>query len=94
MTLPLSTATRVLVRLITHWASPVALVPLGVPTLCVHGRADDIVPIDQSERWVAAATAVGDAAELAAFEGDHFDVLDPAHRSWQAVVERLDSLAP
>lgn len=72
--------------------SPAALVPLGVPTLCVHGTADDLVPIDQSERWVAAATAAGDDAELVAFAGGHFEVLDPAHESWRAVVERLDGL--
>ena len=72
--------------------SPVALVPLGVPTLCVHGRDDAHVPIDQSERWVAAAAAAGDDAELVAFDGGHFEVLDPTHRSWQVVVERLDGL--
>lgn len=74
--------------------SPVALVPVGVPTLCVHGRRDDIVPIDQSERWVAAATDAGDSAELVPFDGGHFEVLDPTHQSWQVVVERLDVLAP
>ena len=72
--------------------SPVALVPLGVPTLCVHGDADPLVPIDQSERWVVAATAAGDEAELVTFAGGHFEVLDPAHESWRAVVERLDGL--
>jgi len=72
--------------------SPVSLVPLGVPTLCVHGDADPLVPIDQSERWVAAAAEAGDEAELVAFAGGHFEVLDPAHPSWQAVVERLEGL--
>ena len=73
-------------------ASPVALVPMGVPTLCVHGEADPLVPIDQSERWAAAAVGAGDPVELVAFAGGHFEVLDPAHESWRAVIERLDGL--
>jgi acetyl esterase/lipase len=34
-------------------ASPIALLPIGVPSVCVHGRADSVVPIDQSESLVA-----------------------------------------
>ena len=68
-------------------ASPQARVPLGVPVRCVHGRQDDIVPIAQSEGFVAAAVAAGDPSgvagtALAPFAGDHFAVLDPAHESW------------
>jgi acetyl esterase/lipase len=63
-------------------ASPIDRLPSGVPTRCVHGRLDDVVPPDQSARFVAAATAAGDDASLAPFDGDHFDVLDPGHESW------------
>ena len=35
----------------------VAGVPLEVPVWCVHGTGDDIVPLSQSESYVAAATA-------------------------------------
>lgn len=73
-------------------ASPVERVPTGVPTRCAHGRADDLVPIEQSERFVAAALAAGDDAVLAAFEGDHFAVLDPAHESWVETVAWLRPL--
>ena len=67
-------------------ASPMARLPLGVPLLAVHGDADDRVPISQSERFVAAACAAGDRAELVALPGvDHFAVIDPAHGSWHAV---------
>lgn len=69
--------------------SPIERVPSGVPTRCVHGRQDDIVPIDQSERYVAAATMAGDEAVLAPFEGDHFAVLDPTHESWTDTVAWL-----
>lgn len=63
--------------------------PTGVPTRCMHGTADDIVPIDQSERYVAAATRAGDDAVLAPFDGDHFAVLDPTHESWADTVTWL-----
>jgi pimeloyl-ACP methyl ester carboxylesterase len=45
-------------------ASPTALVSLGVPSICVHGTADTTVPLEQSERFVAAARAVRDQTEL------------------------------
>jgi acetyl esterase/lipase len=71
-------------------ASPVARLPIGVPVVCVHGDADDRVPIRQSERFVAAA---GDAAELVALPGvEHFAVIDPATDAWRVcrdAVERL-----
>ena len=70
-------------------ASPIVRLPVGVPTLCVHGRADPTVPISQSETWVAAARAAGDEAELVAYAGGHFEVLEPSHESWQAIVERV-----
>lgn len=69
--------------------SPIERVPTGVPVRCVHGRVDDIVPIDQSERYVTAATEAGDDAVLAPFDGDHFPVLDPTHVSWTDTVTWL-----
>lgn len=66
--------------------SPAALAPLGVPQLLVHGTADDIVPVTQSR--IHAELDPG--AELVELEGaDHFDVIDPSHRAWLAVVEWL-----
>lgn len=70
-------------------ASPAALVPLGVPQLLVHGSADEIVPLAQSRGHAARDPQ----AEVLAFDGaDHFDVIDPAHASWAAVVARLPAL--
>jgi acetyl esterase/lipase len=73
-------------------ADPLAAVPLPAPVLCVHARADDTVPIAQSERYVAAATAAGGAAALHVVPGDHFTVIDPAHQSWALVRDALPSL--
>jgi len=72
-------------------ASPIEQLPLGVPILCVHGRNDSIVPISQSEAFVGAALATGDDAELAAVEGDHFVVIDPASEAWAIVLAWLDA---
>jgi len=70
-------------------ASPAALAPLGVPQLLVHGSADDIVPPSQSRGYAA----LDPEAALLELEGvDHFEVIDPGHAAWTAVVERLPRL--
>jgi acetyl esterase/lipase len=66
--------------------------PLDVPLWCVHGRDDDLVPITQSEEYVAAATAAGARAELFAVEGDHFAVIDVRDAAWARTLRILDAL--
>jgi acetyl esterase/lipase len=74
-------------------ASPMELVPIGVPVVLVHGTTDDRVPVAQSEDYEEVASAAGDAVELITVEGaDHFSVLDPTSELWQralAAIERL-----
>jgi acetyl esterase/lipase len=72
---------------------PLQQVPLGVPVWCVHGTADDIVPISQSQAYVAAATAAGARAELVEVAGDHFVVIDTASTAWARTVELLETLS-
>ena len=75
------------------FASPAALVPLGVPQLLVHGRLDDVVPPSQSADYAAAARAAGDAVELVEVDGaDHFAVIDPSLPPWLAVTGGLARL--
>ena len=66
---------------------PIRMLPLDVPVWCVHGLADDIVPISQSEAYVAA----GDAT-LVEVDGDHFTVIDPESEAWSRTLEILESL--
>ncbi len=73
-------------------ADPQQQLPLDVPVWCVHGRADDIVPIGQSEAYVAAATAAGATAELVEVAGDHFTVIDPDSEAWAKTLAILDRL--
>ncbi|MFQ1003777.1 alpha/beta hydrolase family protein [Modestobacter sp. SSW1-42] len=70
-------------------ADPVRLVPTGVPVLCVHGEDDTTVPPDQSRRYAAAATAAGDAVEVAVVPGDHMAAIDLTGEAWRRVVEWL-----
>jgi len=74
-------------------ASPVALLPLGLPVLLVHGEEDDIVPPSQSHEYAVAARAAGDDVELVDVPGaDHFDVVEVDEPAWLVVVERLPGL--
>ena len=74
-------------------ASPAALVPAAGPVVCVHGDADTIVPLDQSQRYVAAAVAARGDARLRVVPGaDHFAVIDPAQPAWTAVRAEVESL--
>ena len=71
---------------------PIQQVPLDVPVRCIHGYADDVVPIEISERYVAAASAAGGDAALTAIEGDHFVVIETAGEAWDRIVAVLESL--
>jgi acetyl esterase/lipase len=73
-------------------ADPIAAVPLPVPVLCLHSRADASVPYSYSERYVAAATASGGRAALTETHGDHFTLIDPASEDWAAATAALPSL--
>ena len=73
-------------------ADPQRRVPLPVPVLCLHSRADANVPFDQSEGYVAAARAAGGAATLRPTSGDHFTLIDPDSADWAIVVDALPGL--
>jgi acetyl esterase/lipase len=70
-------------------ADPVALVPSGVRTVLVHGTGDDIVPLSQSEDYLAVA---GPACSLVKVPGDHFSHLDPASAACDALRTALATL--
>jgi acetyl esterase/lipase len=75
-------------------ASPIRRLPLGTPSVLIHGDADTRVPIAQSRDYAAAAVAAGDPCELVELAGaDHFELIDPSGRAWPIVVEQLSRLA-
>ena len=71
---------------------PIRQVPLAVPVWCVHATGDDIVPIGQSQAYVAAAREAGATAHLIEVEGDHFTVVDPASDAWRRTLALLSDL--
>ncbi len=71
---------------------PQQQLPLDVPVWCVHAGDDAIVPIAQSEAYVAAATEAGATAELVKVEGDHFVVIDATSEAWASTLEILDDI--
>jgi acetyl esterase/lipase len=71
---------------------PIAQVPLGVPVWCVHAPDDTVVPIRQSEAYLAAAAAVGARAELVRVDGEHFGVVEPGAAAWARTLRILDEL--
>jgi acetyl esterase/lipase len=75
-------------------ADPVRLLPTGARILCVHGSADDVVPVRQSERYAAAARAAGDAVEVRVVPGDHMALIDPVDMPWRLVRDWLVPAAP
>jgi pimeloyl-ACP methyl ester carboxylesterase len=70
-------------------ADPIARAPAGIPTVLVHGREDDVVPVDLSRRYAAAA-----GTELVELPGvGHFEVVDPRADAWAAVADAVERLA-
>jgi acetyl esterase/lipase len=59
-------------------ASPIALLPLGVKQLIVHGVADGALPIEVTWNYVQAARAAGDNIQFSELPAaGHMDCLDP-----------------
>lgn len=71
-------------------ADPCSLVPATCPTVLIHGRDDDVVPVSQSRRYEAAAYAAHAEAELVIVAGGHFEHLEPGS---QACVRLRSALA-
>jgi acetyl esterase/lipase len=72
-------------------ASPIERLPLGVPSLLIHGDADDRVPMSQSISF--AGTAGSECTFEQLRRASHFDVIDPHGPAWPALSEALRGLA-
>jgi acetyl esterase/lipase len=71
-------------------ADPCRLVGHGIPVLLVHGTADESVPVDQSQRYAAAAQAAGDPVLVELGPSEHMDVIDPSTALWMRAAEWLE----
>jgi acetyl esterase/lipase len=74
-------------------ASPIALLPLGVNQLIVHGGMDEVLPVEMARDYVQAARAAGDNVQFPELpRAGHMDFLDPrsdAHATLCAWLEQL-----
>ena len=69
-------------------ANPMQLVPLGVPTLLVHGADDETVPVARSREYAEAAAAAGDDVRLIEpSPGGHRVHIDPRSDAWRAAAD-------
>jgi len=73
-------------------ASPIKLLPLGVPSAIVQGDSDTIIPTEMAKDYAEAAKKKGDDAKLIVIEkAGHFEIVDPKSLVWEAV--RNEALA-
>jgi acetyl esterase/lipase len=78
-------------------ADPMALLPLDVPVLLVHGVADETVTIELSRSYARAASRGGGAVELvelAGAAGAHRAHVDPRNGAWGLVASWLADAPP
>ena len=75
----------------TRAPDPVRHLPLGVPSLHVHGERGTMLPIAMTEAYIEAARAAGDdRCELIRVPGaGHMDVASPRGPAWEAVARWL-----
>ena len=74
-------------------ASPAERLPLGVPVRLIHGSDDDVVPIEVSRRYEAAARAAHDDVRLIALPATgHGELIDPSAACWRIVSATLRAL--
>ena len=74
-------------------ASPIKLLPLGVPQVLVVGEYEDFVPLRFAQAYVAASTRAGDQVRLIQIPGvGHFEIASPRASPWPKVEAAIRSL--
>jgi acetyl esterase/lipase len=74
-------------------ASPIELLPLGIPSAIVQGSTDSIIPLAMAQDYADAAKKKGDDAKLVVIEkAGHFEVVDPKSFAWEAVRDEVLAL--
>ena len=74
-------------------ASPIRLLPLGVPQALIIGEYEEFVPRPLLEAYVAAASKAGDPVRLLVLPGsDHFQIASPSTTAWPSVASAIRAL--
>ncbi|WP_280319711.1 alpha/beta hydrolase family protein [Nocardia wallacei] len=76
-------------------ASPIEQLPRGIHVSALHGEADRVVDLEQSRRYVAAATRAGNSTDLQILPGvGHAEFTAPASAAWAGAWKTiLDNVA-
>jgi hypothetical protein len=72
-------------------ASPIHLLPVGVPQVIVHGTSDETIPAVWSQNYQKAAQAAGDEACYEPVTGaDHLQMVAGTGPTWDVIARHLD----
>lgn len=73
--------------------SPIERLPIAVPVRLVHGGADAIVPLSQSNDFAVRQKVAGGSADVDVVPAaGHFDLVAPQAEAWAAVVRAARAL--
>lgn len=76
------------------YADPASLLPTGIATTLVQGRADDVVPQVVAEAYAEAAAKAGEVVGVTLLEDvGHFPLIDPGADACAVVAEEIAQLA-
>lgn len=76
------------------YADPVQLLPTGIATTLVQGRADEVVPEPVAESYADAAARAGEVVGVTMLpDVGHFPLIDPAAAACAIVAEEIAQLA-
>ena len=74
-------------------ASPMALLPLGVPQAIAIGTYEDFVPRELVDAYVSAATKAGDSVRTLFFPGaGHFEIASASQWTWPRIETAIRAL--
>ncbi|HEU5140638.1 MAG TPA: alpha/beta hydrolase [Bacillales bacterium] len=69
-------------------ASPIRLLPLGIPQVLIHGSLDIHVPVGLSHHYHNEAVRAGENVKLVELPvAEHFKLIDPESETWPIILE-------
>jgi acetyl esterase/lipase len=74
-------------------ASPIKLLPLGIPQVLISGSRENFVPLPLAQAYTRAATLAGDSVRLIVIpDVGHFEIASPRASTWPRVESTIRAL--